>query len=329
MLYPLKFEPQYQYRLWGGNKLRKILGKKDAPEMTGESWEISALEDAVSVVKEGPLAGNNLEELIEVFLGDLVGDQVYEKFGREFPLLIKLIDAQQVLSVQVHPGDDMARERHQAYGKTEMWYVIQADPGATLYTGFNQPVDRESFIIHLNQKTLPQILNKEQVAAGDVFFLPAGRVHATGAGILLAEIQQTSDITYRIYDWDRVDRDGQPRRLHTDLALDAIDFTYHKEYRTNYTEKPDQVNEVVRCTYFTTNFIPLNRPLERDYYKLDSFVVCMCLEGSLKIHYKDHSQVMLTRGETLLLPAVFKHIRLEPVEKSSILEIYIETDKTK
>jgi len=223
-LYPLKFTPIYKDKIWGGNKIKSVLNKDfGGLPNCGESWELSGVDGNVSVVSNGYLAGNTLEELLEVYMGDLAGDEVYEHFGNEFPLLIKFIDANDDLSIQVHPNDEMAAERHNSYGKTEMWYVLQADKGSKLQSGFNQQVDQEKYLEKLEKTELTDILNFEEVTAGDVFFIPAGRVHAIGRGILLAEIQQTSDITYRIYDYDRRDDKGNPRELHTDLALDAID----------------------------------------------------------------------------------------------------------
>jgi len=225
-LYPIKFQPILKDKIWGGPRLKDILNKSTESDKCGESWEISSVQGNLSIVRNGFLTGNNLQELIEVYMGDLVGDKIYSLFGIEFPLLIKFIDANDILSVQVHPDDELARVRHDAYGKTEMWYIIDAEENAELIAGFNRDLNRETYIRHLQGKTLKEILNFEKVRKGDVFFTPAGRVHAVGAGILLAEIQQTSDITYRIYDWERVDDKGNPRELHTELALDALDFKF-------------------------------------------------------------------------------------------------------
>ncbi|MDD4644651.1 MAG: class I mannose-6-phosphate isomerase [Bacteroidales bacterium] len=325
MLYPLRFTPIYQYRLWGGNKLREVLGKKDAPDTTGESWEISGVEDNLSVVKEGFLEGNDLQELIEVYMGDLVGDSVYEKFGTEFPLLIKLIDAHDVLSVQVHPDDKLAFERHQAYGKTEMWHVIQADPGSVIYTGFNRQITKEEFLTFIEEKKVQEVLNCEKVAAGDAFFIPAGRVHATGAGILFAEIQQTSDITYRIFDWNRLEKNGRPRTLHTDLAIDAIDYKHYPTYRNDYQPSSNHPVPVASCPYFTVNVIWFNRKVERDYVDIDSFIVYICLQGSFLLNYGEGNPLLVKTGHTILLPAIFKDVVLEPRGETRILEVYIPT----
>jgi len=323
MLYPLKFKPIYKYRIWGGSKLEKFMNKKDVPEKTGESWEISGIQDDLSVVAEGPLAGNTLQDLAEVYMGELLGDHVYDKFGHEFPLLIKLIDANDVLSIQVHPDDKLAGERHKAYGKTEMWYVIQADRGSYLYTGFKTELNRDEYLKHLENRTLKDVLNVEMVEPGDVFFIPAGRVHATGAGILFAEIQQTSDVTYRIYDWDRIDKDGKARELHTGMALDAIDFKVPNNYRTPYRKDPNKVNLVESCNYFTVNLIPFDRTIDRDYYRLDSFVIYICLEGDFTLSLEKGDKTRVGKGDTILMPATLKNVRMEPSTPVRLLEVYI------
>ena len=323
-LYPLKFSPIYKEKIWGGDKIRSVLNKDfGSLPNCGESWELSGVEDNVSVVSNGYLAGNTLEELIEIYMGDLVGDQIFEKFGVEFPLLIKFIDANDDLSIQVHPDDKMSMKRHNAFGKTEMWYVIQADKGSKLQSGFNQQVDKEKYLEELEKVELTDILNFEEVTAGDVFFIPAGRVHAIGKGILLAEIQQTSDITYRIYDYDRRDDKGNPRELHTELALDAIDFTLYPEYKTKYESKVNESVELVNCKYFTTNLLDLNEPIEKDYNKLDSFVIYICLEGELYIETESGSETF-QKGETVLVPASIENVFLKPMTKSAkLLEVYV------
>jgi mannose-6-phosphate isomerase len=323
-LYPLKFTPIFKDKIWGGTKIKSILNKDfGSLPNCGESWELSGVEGNVSVVSNGYLAGNTLEELLEVYMGDLTGEVVYEDFGNEFPLLVKFIDANDDLSIQVHPNDEMAAERHHSYGKTEMWYVLQADKGSKLQSGFNQPVDQEKYLEKLENVELTDILNFEEVTAGDVFFIPAGRVHAIGKGILLAEIQQTSDITYRIYDYDRRDNRGTPRELHTDLALDAIDYTLFPEYKTKYELKPNESVELASCQYFTTNVLDLNEAIDKDYNKLDSFVIYICLEGELVIETESGSET-IQKGETILLPASIENVRLKPATASAkLLEVYI------
>ena len=280
-LYPLKFTPIFKDKIWGGEKLKDLLNK-DFPELPncGESWEISGVQDEVSVVSNGFLKGNNLEELIEVYMGDLVGEKVYEKFGTEFPLLVKFIDANDNLSIQVHPNDELAMERHDAYGKTEMWYVLQADPGAKLISGFNRVIDKEKYLTYFKNGQLEEILNYEEAKAGDVFFMPAGRVHAIGKGIVVAEIQQTSDVTYRIYDFNRVDDQGNARELHVDLAVDAIDYQFEKNYRTDYTAIDNVSVKLVDCQYFTTNILELSNSAERDFTDIDTFVIYCCLANA-------------------------------------------------
>ncbi|MFW5886830.1 MAG: type I phosphomannose isomerase catalytic subunit, partial [Bacteroidota bacterium] len=295
-LYPLKFKSIFKDKIWGGNKLFTELQKKTNSDKCGESWEISGVEGNVSVVDNGFLAGNNLQELVEIYMGDLVGDSVYNRFGIEFPLLIKFIDANDVLSIQVHPDDKLAKERHNAFGKTEMWYIVQADEGSELITGFNQTVDKEIYLEHLNKKSIKDILNTEKVRKGDVFFIPAGRVHAIGAGILLAEIQQTSDVTYRIYDWDRVDDKGKERELHTDLALEAIDYKYYSNYKTNYQEKINETVNLVDCNYFTTNILKFSQLVEKDYNMVDSFIIYMCISGNVNIIYNVTENINLSKG---------------------------------
>lgn len=324
-LYPLKFNPILKDKIWGGSKLKTVLNKDFSPlPNAGESWEISGVEGDVSVVSNGFLEGNNLEELIEIYMGDLVGDHVYENFGIEFPLLIKFIDANDVLSIQVHPDDVLSKERHNAFGKTEMWYVIEADKGSELIVGFNQKVDKDTYIKKLEEGKLEEILNNEPVAKGSCFFIPAGRVHAIGKGILLAEIQQTSDVTYRIYDFNRTDDKGTPRELHTELAVDAIDYSFEKKYKTEYQSEINKTSELVRCPYFTTNLLEFDQPVEKNYIDLDSFVIYMCLEGAFEISYGEGEKIDVQKGETVLIPASLDDLILKPLQKTQILEVYIK-----
>lgn len=323
-LYPLKFKPILKENIWGGEKLKSVLGKQGKCTSCGESWEISAVQGNISIVENGFLKNNNLQEIIEVYMGDLLGDKVYDKFGLEFPLLIKFIDANDDLSIQVHPDDTLAMQRHRSFGKTEMWYIMDTQPEATLISGFNKQISKEDYLNHLANKSLRQILNRIPVAKGDVFFIPAGRVHAIGSGILLTEIQQTSDITYRIYDWDRVGANGKSRELHTDLAVDAIDYNYVSEVKTTYTEQQNPAVNLARCPYFTTNKISLNKPLERDYIELDSFIIYICCEGSFTLKYNSTEKIEVVKGQTILLPAIIKNVTLIPESTTEILEVYIE-----
>ena len=322
-LYPLKFKPIYKERVWGGNKLSSVM-HRDIPagKTIGESWELSSVKGDLSVVTNGFLKDNNIEELIEIYMGDMVGDKVYEKFGIEFPLLFKLIDSAERLSVQVHPDDKVARERHNAYGKTEMWYVIDADKNAPIYVGFNKETSKDEFKTRVKDSSLTEIMNIEQAAKGDVFFLPAGRIHAIGEGLLIAEIQQTSDITYRIYDWGRENNPATAREMHTDLAEDVIDYKYHDNYKTTYSSTENSINELVNSDYFTTNLLPLNKAKERIYADIDSFVVYMCLEGTAKLECNGTSET-ITRGETVMIPAVIDSVVIIPDGEIKLLEVYI------
>lgn len=324
VLYPFKFEPLFKERIWGGRKLQTYLGK-DLPEniRIGESWEVSAVSGSVSVVANGFLKGNNLNELAEVYMDELLGARVYERFGTEFPLLVKFIDASDILSIQVHPDDELAIERHGSMGKTEMWYVLQADKDATLVSGFSRDVTREEFLERLNSKTLPEILNSEKVAPGDVFYIPAGRVHAIGKGILLAEIQQSSDITYRVYDWDRLDDRGKPRELHVDLALDAIDFKKYENYKTSYDKRMNESSLLADSSYFTTGVLDFDRKIEKDYTEMDSFVIYICVEGEFVIRYGDDT-FPVGKGETVLIPADTESLVLQTESRALLLETYIK-----
>jgi mannose-6-phosphate isomerase len=322
-LYPLRFEPFYKDKIWGGQKLRTLLGKDygDLPNC-GETWEISGVPGNVSVVSEGPLAGRDLRDLIASFQGALVGDKVYARHGQDFPLLIKFIDANDDLSIQVHPDDALAKARHNSLGKTEMWYIIQADAGSSLISGFNQPVTRASYQAAFEGGHLTELLNREQAEAGDVFFLPAGRVHTIGRGLLLAEIQQTSDVTYRIYDFDRTDAEGNHRELHVEQALDAIDYHPYDHYKTQYQDQENQPVELATCPYFTTNKLLLKEPLSRSYHDLDSFVIFVCVAGQVRLHFETGNTV-IQAGQACLLPAVLKEVTLTPEGQATLLESFV------
>jgi mannose-6-phosphate isomerase len=320
-LYPLKFNPVYSYRIWGGDKLKTVLNKNYQEDAIGESWEISDVPENETEVAEGSLKGQTLKQLIKTFKGDFVGNIVYDIFGNDFPLLIKFIDAKTPLSIQVHPSNELAKKRHNSFGKNEMWYVMQAEDNAELIVGFNQNVKREAYVNHLNNATLNEILNIEKVKKGDTYYIPTGRVHAIGAGVLLAEIQQTSNITYRIYDYDRVDaKTGEKRELHTDLAIDAIDFNFYDNYKTDYTNKINSSNELVHSPYFKTNFIAVKGMVEKEYTNLDSFVIYMCVEGVANIKSNNSVNNLIT-GETLLIPASIKNVKIE-ADSAVLLEIY-------
>jgi len=322
-LYPLKFQPVFKDKIWGGQKIKTVLGM-DFGKLPncGEAWVVSGVEGNPTLVKNGFLAGNELNELVSVYMGDLVGDDVYEKFGDKFPLLIKYLNTNAWLSIQVHPDDDLAEQRGLENGKTEMWYVIEADKDAELISGFNRPITREDYLKHLEDKRLKDILNFEKVANGDVFFIPAGRVHALGPGILLAEIQQTSDATYRIYDWDRIAADGTKRELHTKEALDAIDFDIAERYKTRYKAAKNKTANLVACPQFTTNLLAFDQGISKNYEELDSFVILMGVEGNSTLNWNGETMEIKT-GDAIVIPNVINHIQLKPKGNTKLLEIYI------
>jgi len=321
-LYPLKFEAILKDKIWGGNKLNKLFGKPSDSGKLGESWELSGIENDESVVSNGFLAGNNLCELIEIYMGELVGDKVCDIYGLTFPLLFKLIDANDNLSIQVHPGDEVAAERHNSFGKTEMWYVVDADPGAELIIGFTKDCDRDEYLDALEAGEVEKLLQKVPVKKGDVLFIPAGLVHAIGKGVLVAEIQQSSDITYRIYDYKRKDDNGKERDLHTEEALDVIDFSASLHPKTDYSVIKNAVTPLVHCDYFTTNLLKFDTGIVRNYATIDSFVAYMCLDGDFVIEY-DGTKTNVTKGETVLLPATIDEVELYPEKDVTLLEVYI------
>jgi len=322
-LYPLKFDPIFKEKIWGGQKLRTVLGKDFGDlDNCGESWEISGVDGNISRVSQGPLKGIGLTDLINKYKDRLVGQSVFERFGGEFPLLIKFIDANEDLSIQVHPDDELALARHDSFGKTEMWYVLHADPEAELISGFNQPMNKETYLSYLESGRLRDILNCEIVENDNVFFLPAGRIHTIGKGLLIAEIQQTSDVTYRIHDFDRVDKDGNKRELHNDLAKDALDYNFYEEYKTSYSSNENEANIVVHCPYFHTNILNCAGEMDRDYSQIDSFIVLMGLEGDLRITNED-STVSLRKGETVLIPASINKVSLVPNKDFKVLEVHV------
>lgn len=317
-LYPLQFQPILKERIWGGEKLKTILNKSITSNITGESWELSAVDGDVSVVANGELKGKSLMDLINHMPDEILGTKVYKRFGKQFPLLFKYLDAREDLSIQVHPNDKLAKERHNSFGKTEMWYVMQADEDARIIVGFKEDSSKEEYLKHLNDKTLVSILDDVKAKSGDVFFLETGTVHAIGAGLVVAEIQQTSDITYRLYDFDRKDAQGNTRELHVDLALDAINYNKVNTQK-KYETKANVSNVVVDCPYFTTNFIPLENKVEV-LKSGETFTVFMCIEGSFEIEYDGFKQ-SYRKGDTVLVPAEIKAFDLNG--NASILEIYI------
>ncbi len=320
LVYPLKFQPILKERIWGGNKLRLVLNKTTSSENIGESWEISDLENNSSIILNGPYKGITLNELLIKLGSELIGSKNYETYKSQFPLLIKFIDAKEDLSIQLHPKDELANKRHNSSGKTEMWYVIQADEDANLIVDFNQEMSKEKYLDHLNCKTLPSILNYERVKEGDAFFIKGGRVHSIGAGVLLAEIQQTSDITYRLYDWDRVDTKGKSRELHTELAMDAIDFSMADNYKINFDKNKNFSNKVVNCPYFKTNYLELNKSVKK-INNYDSFIIYICVDGEAKIESKTFEEE-LKKGETILIPAGIREFTIVS-NSSKLLEVYV------
>ncbi len=321
-LYPLKFEPILKDKIWGGMKLGAVLEKPIGNSKNcGESWEISGVEGDISVVSEGTLKGKSLVELIDDYKGELVGDKVYNQFGSKFPLLIKFIDANDDLSIQVHPDDTLAKERHNSFGKTEMWYVVEADEGATLISGFNKQTNKDEYLQVFESGRLTDILNREDVYNDDVFFLPAGRVHTIGKGLLIAEIQQTSDITYRIYDFDRVDDNGVGRELHVEEAVDAIDYNYYDEYKTVYDSSSEEA-EIGRSEYFVTNRLSVSNKVKREYTSFDSCIILMCIEGEGVIEYES-GEIKYQLGDSILIPNSLNFINVNPSQFSKILEVRI------
>jgi mannose-6-phosphate isomerase len=326
-LYPLVFTPLLKEKIWGGDKLKKEFNKASLFSHAGESWELSCIEGEVSVVADGPLKGRDLRSLLRESGPDIMGKKVFAAYGPEFPLLFKFIDAAQDLSVQVHPGDELAQARHGSRGKTEMWYVLSAEPGALLLSGFRKAVKKKDYPRLAASGEIMDALASYPVKSGDVFFIPAGRVHAIGGGIVLAEVQQTSDITYRIFDYNRRGADDKPRILHTELAADAIDFTVQSDYRTHYHALKNEAVKIAECPFFTVNLISISSSVRRVLKDRDSFIVYMCADGAARLSCcADITE--LKKGDTVLVPACLADIVLSVSDPSStsgakILEIYV------
>jgi mannose-6-phosphate isomerase len=320
-IYPIKFNPILKDKIWGGNKLSSVLGKQTNKSNVGESWEISDVNENISVVSNGNYAGNNLKELIAEHKQNLVGKENFKNFGYNFPLLIKFLDAKTDLSVQVHPDNKMAKMHHNSFGKTEMWYIMDSDDNADIVLGLKDKNVDPEILNHITSQNVDTIFNREKVEKGDSFFIPAGKIHAIGAGVLAAEIQQTSDITYRVYDWDRTDDTGQKRELHTHLAEQAtksFDFSGKSEYSI----KPNKGANLVNCEYFTTNILDIHSNQTKDYSELDSFVIFMCVEGTIDILVNNHIET-LKIGETILLPALAEKVSINS-DNGKLLEVYID-----
>ncbi len=319
----MKFTPVFKDKVWGGQKIRTELGFDFSPlPNCGEAWVLSGVAGSQTVVSNGFLQGNELNDLVEIYMDDLVGEKAFEQFPDKFPILVKFIDSNDWLSIQVHPDDVLATKRKIGNGKTEMWYILDADKDAELISGFNKTVNQKIYLDHLDQKRLKEILNVEAVQRGDVFYIPAGRIHALGPGVLLVEIQQTSDTTYRIYDWDRVDREGKSRDLHTDLALEAIDFSVQGSYSTSYAKLKNQSVNLVECPAFTTNLMELDHGIEKQLEYIDSFIIYLCTEGECSIQYLQGMEI-IKKGEVILIPATMDHLFLVPKPKSTLLEIFL------
>lgn len=316
--YPLQFTPILKERIWGGEKLKTVLNKPITSNITGESWELSTVEGDVSVVSNGILKGKTLTELIENYPEEILGADVYKRFGKQFPLLFKYLDAKTDLSIQVHPNDELAKKRHNSFGKTEMWYIMQADDESRIIVGFKKNSNAKEYLQHLENNTLVDLLEEIKVKTGDVFFLETGTVHAIGAGLVVAEIQQTSDITYRLYDFDRRDAQGNLRELHVDLALDAINYNT-VETQKKYSKELNKSNEIVDCPYFTTNYLPLDGTIKVSKSNA-SFTVYMCTEGAFELEFESVIYAY-KKGDTVLIPASMTNYTL--VGKATLLEIYI------
>jgi mannose-6-phosphate isomerase len=325
-LYPLKFDSVLKEKVWGGNALVSRFNKGQDPSLNiGESWELSGVSDNQSIISNGFLAGNNIEELIEVYMGDITGDSIFEKFGNEFPLLIKFIEAREDLSIQVHPDNTLAKKRHMAYGKTEMWYILESNKDSKIYSGFKEGTTKEIYLEAVKNSKITDLMNVESACPGDAFFTPSGRVHGIGAGVVLVEIQQTSDITYRIFDWNRKNKGKEKRELHTELALEAIDFNQTGKSKIRLEPELNKTENLVNCEFFTTNIIVFNKPLNKEYYFNDSFVVYLCTEGEFLLCWDDSTE-KVTKGETVLLPAMIKEVVLKPLNEARLLEIYIKSE---
>lgn len=327
-LYPMKFLPLFKQKIWGGNKI-KTLGFDYAPlPNCGELWALSGVEGHESVVDNGFLKGNHINEVLEIYMGELIGEQNFDRFGTEFPLLVKLIDATDRLSIQVHPDDRVAQRRGMENGKTEMWYILEAGGDSQIVDGFERPVTPDEYRSFLDAGLVERILHVEHPQRGDVFFIPAGRVHAIGRDILLAEIQQNSDCTYRLYDYNRPDENGRLRPLHTDEALDAIDFTPTTDGKTHYSLHENATTLLAQCPYFTTNLLSLSQPIKKDFSSLDSFVLYLCVENIAAIKALN-TIVPVHAGECVLLPAVADTVEIFPTGHAKLLEVYIDPDQWK
>jgi len=319
----MKFEPIFKEKVWGGDKLKKMFQTESCGDKCGEVWVLSALTGNDSLVSNGHFKENTLSELCEIFMDDLIGDKQFEKFQEIFPLLIKFIDTSDYLSVQVHPNDAIAKKKHNVnFGKSEMWYVIDAEANSQLFAGFSEEMNRESLLKHIQENTVQDVLQSHSVKAGDVLYIPAGLVHAIGSGVLLAEIQQSSDITYRLYDWNRGEIDGVKRELHINDALDAIDYSAKATIKNFSDASLNKTIPVVKTPYFNVSLINLEGAVKKNFEGIDSFVVYVCLSGKCSFVHEDEA-ITLSAGECILIPAITKHIEILSNLQTSLLEVYI------
>ncbi len=322
-IYPIKFNPIFKHKVWGGNKLKELLNKPVSEENIGESWEISGVKDNVTKVANGTYQDKDLNDLVREFKSEFLGEENFKRFGEEFPLLIKFLDAKENLSVQLHPEDDLARERHSSFGKNEMWYLMDTEKDSFLNLGLKKDVQEPDVLHAIQNDSLVDLLKFQKVNQGDSYFIKAGKIHAIGAGIVLAEIQQTSDVTYRIYDWDRVDSMGHSRELHLEEAKEAIDYDSSYDFGLPYTFDNGNLAELISCKYFTTNIILVDKNYyERDISHIDSFVIYICVKGDLELKVQDHS-LNMKMGECILLPALSKLVEFSSYRETKLLEVFI------
>jgi mannose-6-phosphate isomerase len=327
---PFLFHPNLHSVIWGGRQLCTYKGLPASDEPIGESWEVSAVPSSASIISNGPLAGRDLISVVTEHPEPILGKAVNAKYHGQLPLLVKFIDAQKDLSIQVHPNDEMAQRVHGKMGKSEMWYILDAQPGSYLYAGFSREVTPEEYKERVQNHTITEVLARHEVSPGDVFYLPAGRVHAIGAGILLAEVQQSSDVTYRIYDYNRPGMDGKPRELHTELAAQALDYHVEADYRTTYSDRLNKANLVIDSPFFTIRVTEVTSPFHRNLLKYDSFVICMCLHGDCQLRIKSTGDTLfLPHGHSTLIPAVIADYDIIPLTDSTkVLETFINNMDT-
>lgn len=325
-LYPLLFWPNMHSVVWGGERLCAYKGLAQMAEPIGESWEVSAVPSSTSIVSNGVFKGRDLISVIEEYPEAILGKAVNERYQGKLPLLVKFIDAKQDLSIQVHPNDEMAQREHGKMGKSEMWYVIRADEGAHLYAGFKTEISPEEYERRVADGSIVEVLADHSVKAGDVFYLPAGRVHAICGGILLAEVQQSSDVTYRIYDYNRPGMDGKPRELHTELAARALDYHVEENYRTDYIDSTNKATQIIDTPYFDVRVMEISKPFHRDLRKYDSFIISMCIEGSCKISVRSTGyEILLRQGHSTLIPAAIADYDVVPLAGTTrLLDAFID-----